>query len=77
MLHDGNGGLIGSRYILVVGGLHLELVHGLACLGDVQTVAGGIAAGVAGVIAGVVGIVVAHGRSLLFSFREAFTSRRP
>ena len=52
----------------LVGGLHLELVHGLTGLGDVQTVAGGVAAGVAGVIAGVVGIVVAHGRSLLFLF---------
>ena len=47
---------------------HLELG-----LGDVDAVAGGIAAGIG---VGVVGIVVAHGRSLLFSFREAFTSRR-
>ena len=47
---------------------HLELG-----LGDVDAVAGGIATGIG---VGVVGIVVAHGRSLLFSFREAFTSRR-
>ena len=55
MLHDGNSGLIGSRYILVVGGLHLELVHTLLGLGDIQ----------------LVGRIVAHNRSLLLSFREA------
>ena len=52
MLHDGNGGLIGSRYILVIGGLHLELLHTLLGLGDVQ----------------LVGRIVAHDRSLLLSF---------
>ena len=50
MLHDGNSGLIGSRYILVVGGLHLELLHALLGLGDIQ----------------LVGRIVAHDRSLLF-----------
>ena len=54
MLHDGNSGLIGSRYILVVGGLHLELLHALLGLGDVDTVAGRI--------------VAAHSHSLLFLF---------
>ena len=50
-LHDGNGSLIGSRYILVGSGLHLELVHGLTGLGDIELVV----------------IVVAHNGTLLFT----------
>ena len=63
----------------LIGGLHLELVHGLTGLGDVQTVAGGVAAGVvAGVVGSVVGIVVAvaHDRSLLLSFGKRLAPRR-
>ena len=56
----------------LIGGLHLELVHGLTGLGDVDAVAGGVAAGVGSVV-GRVGIVVAvaHDRSLLLSFRKS------
>ena len=60
MLHDGNSGLIGSRYILVIGSLHLELVHALLGLGDVQ----------------LVGRIVAHDRSLLLSFGKRLDPRR-
>ena len=55
----------------LVGGLHLELVHGLTGLGDIDAVAGGIAAGVAGVVGALVVHVVVHGSFSPFFFWEA------